>query len=101
MNLSEGETERKVYILPISIRVNLRVKVMSLKKRIPETCRRRLITLRGACAMNGESELHLILTSLLMVKRIVAIGANQGLLLASLSHMMRTIITSVETKIHP
>jgi len=51
--------------------------------------------------MNGESEPHLILTSLLMVKRIVAIGVNQGLLLTSLSHMMRIIITSVETEIHP
>ena len=51
--------------------------------------------------MNGESELHLILTSLLMVKRIVAIGANQGLLLASLSHMIRTIITSAKTEIRP
>ena len=50
--------------------------------------------------MSGESELHLILTFLPIVKRMVAIGVDQGLLLASLSHMMRTIIMSVETKIH-
>ena len=51
--------------------------------------------------MNGESKLHPILTSLLMVKRMVAIGADQELLLASLSYMMRTIIMSVETEICP
>jgi len=34
--------------------------------------------------MNGESELHLILTSLPMVKRMATIGADQGLLLTSL-----------------
>ena len=51
--------------------------------------------------MNDESELHPILTYLLMVKRMAAIGTDQGLLLASLSHMMRTIIMSAETEIHP
>ena len=51
--------------------------------------------------MNGESELHPILTSLPMVKRMAAIGADQGLLLVSLSHMMRTIIMNAETEIHP
>ena len=51
---------------------------------------RRLITLKEACAMNCESELHPILTSLLMVKRMVVISANRGLPLASLSHMTRT-----------
>ena len=51
--------------------------------------------------MNGESELHPILTFLPMVKRMAAIGADQGLLLVSLSHMMRTIIMNAETEIHP
>ena len=62
-------------ILPILVRVNLGVKAMSLTRRMPETCRRRLITLREAYAMNGESELHPIQTFLLMVRRMVAIGA--------------------------
>ena len=47
--------------------------------------------------MISESELHPILTSFPMVKRMATIGADQGLLLASLSHMMRTTIMSVET----
>ena len=51
--------------------------------------------------MNGESELCLILTSLLTVKKIVAIGAGQGLLLASLSHMMKIIIMNAETEFCP
>ena len=51
--------------------------------------------------MNGESELHLILTSLLMVKRIVTIGADQGLPLKSLTLMMRTIIMNAEIEISP
>ena len=50
--------------------------------------------------MNGKSELHPTLTSLLMVKRMAVIGADQGLPLASLSHMMSTIIMSAETEIH-
>ena len=101
MNLSEGETGREVYTLPTPIRVNLRIKVMFLIRIMPETCRRRLIIRRGACAMNGESELHLILTSLLMVKRIVTIGADQGLPLKSLTLMMRTIIMNAEIEISP
>ena len=50
--------------------------------------------------MNGERELPLFLTSILMVKRLVAIGANQGLPQVSLSRMMRTTITSTETEIY-
>ena len=51
--------------------------------------------------MNGESELHPILTSFLMVKRMAAIGVGRGLLLVSLSYMMRSIIISAETEIRP
>ena len=50
--------------------------------------------------MNGESELLPILTSLPMMKRMVAIGADQEPLPLSLSCMMKTTIMSVETKIH-
>ena len=97
----EQKTRREVCILPTPVRGNLEVKVTSLMRRMPETCRRRLITLGEACAMNGESELHPILTSLLRVRRMVAIGADRELPLISLSHMMRTIIMNVETEIHP
>ena len=51
--------------------------------------------------MSNENELHPILTSLLMVKRMAAINTGQGLLLVSLSHMMRIIIIGAETKIRP
>ena len=84
-------------MLPTLVRVNLGVKAMSLMRRMLETCRRKLITLREACTMNGKSKLRPILTFLLMSKRMVATGAGQGLPLASLSHMMRTIIMNVET----
>ena len=50
--------------------------------------------------MNNEGELLPVLTSLLMAKRMVTIGANQELLLASLSYIMKTIIISAETEIH-
>ena len=50
--------------------------------------------------MNNERKLLPTLISLPTMKRMVAIGANQGHLLASLSHMMRTTIMGVETKIH-
>ena len=88
-------------ILPTLVRVNLGVKATSLIRRMPETCRRRLITLREACAINDESELQPTLTSLLMVRRIAVVGADRELPLVTLSHMMKTIIMSVETEIHP
>ena len=50
--------------------------------------------------MNSEGELPPILTSLLMMKRMTAIDADQGLLLVSLSCMMRTTIMNAETEIH-
>ena len=52
--------------------------------------------------MHGESKLLPTLTSLPTMKRMVAINADQGLFLVSLSLMMRTTITiiSVETEIH-
>jgi len=50
--------------------------------------------------MNGKRELSPFLTSLLMVKGMVVIGADQGLLLMSLSRIMKTTIMSVETEIH-
>ena len=96
----EKGTEREVCILPIPVRVNIGVKATPLMRRTLETCRRRLITLREAYAMNGESELHPIPTSLLMVRRMAAIDADRGLPLAVLSHMIRTIIMNAETKIH-
>ena len=50
--------------------------------------------------MNGEGELPPILTSLLTTKRMVIIGINQGLLLVSLSRMMKTTTMSAEIGLH-
>ena len=50
--------------------------------------------------MNGESELPLILTSLLTMKRMVVIDADQELLIISLSRMLRTTTMSAEIGIH-
>ena len=51
--------------------------------------------------MSDENEFHPILTSLPMVKRMVAVNAGQGILLASLSHMIRIIIIGAEIVIRP
>ena len=50
--------------------------------------------------MNGEVELPPILTFLLMMKRMVVIDLGQGLLLVSLSRMMRTTNISAEAGTH-
>ena len=48
--------------------------------------------------MQDEDELPPGLTPLLMVRRIVVIDIDQGLLLVSLSHMKRNTIVSVDTR---
>ena len=50
--------------------------------------------------MSGEGELLPILTSLLKMRSMVVIDPGQGLLLVSLSCMMKTTIISVEAGIH-
>ena len=50
--------------------------------------------------MNGEGELLPILTSLLMMKRMVVIDADQGLFLMILSRMIRITTMSAEIEIH-
>ena len=44
MNLSKGETGRGVYVLCILVRAILGVVAISLRRKIPEPCRRKLIT---------------------------------------------------------
>ena len=87
-------------ILPIPVRVNLGEKATSLTRRMPETCRRRLITLREAYTTNAEGKLFQTLTTLPMMRRTKTIDRGQGLPLASLSHMMKTTALNAETKIH-
>ena len=50
--------------------------------------------------MNGEGEPPPILTSLLTMRRMVVIDSDQGLLLVSLSRMIRTTTMSAETGAH-
>ena len=73
---------------------------MFLRRRMPETCRGRLIIWKEACAMNNESELHPILISLLGAKRMIFIGAGRELHLASPSHMIGIIIMSAGIESH-
>ena len=48
--------------------------------------------------MQDEDELPLGLTPFLMVRRIVVIDIDQGLLLVSLSHMKRNTTVNVNTR---
>ena len=48
--------------------------------------------------MHDKDELPPNLTPLLMVRRIVVIDVNQGLLLVSLSHMERNTTVNVDTR---
>ena len=48
--------------------------------------------------MHSEDELPPNLTPLLMVRRIVVIDVDQGLLLVSLSHMKRNTTINVDTR---
>jgi len=50
----------------------------------------------SSCTTKGEDKLPPILTSLLMMKRMIVINPNQGLLLVSLSRMIRTTTISAE-----
>ena len=100
MNLSEGETRRDVYTLPTLVQVNLGIKTMSLMRRMPETCKRRLITSREAYATSTEGELLPTLTTLLMMRRTKTTDRGQELPLASLSHMIKTTAMNTKTEIH-
>ena len=48
--------------------------------------------------MHDENEFPLILTPLLIVRRMVVIDIDQGLLLVSLSHMNRNTTVNVDTR---
>ena len=90
--LNDKGTGGEVYILPILVEAKLVVKAMFLRRRMPGTCKGRLIIWKEACAMNDGSELYLIMISLLGAKRMIVIGASRELHLMSPSPMMRIII---------
>ena len=98
--LSVEGTGRLVCIPPILVGASLQVGVTFLMRRILKPCNWRLIIWRGSCFMSGEGELLPILTSLLKMRSMVVIDPGQGLLLVSLSCMMKTTIISVEAGIH-
>ena len=87
-------------IPPILAGASLEMGAIFLMRRILKPYNWRLIIWRESYATNGESELPLILTSLLTMKRMVVIDADQELLLVSFSHMLRTTTISAETEIH-
>ena len=98
--LREEGTGRLMCIPPILAGASLEMGAIFLMRRILKPYNWRLIIWRESYATNGESELPLILTSLLTMKRMVVIDADQELLIMSLSRMLRTTTMSAETGIH-
>ena len=101
MNLNEEETGREVYALPTPIRVNIGVNTIYLMRRMPETCRKRLITWREVYVTHAEGELLPTLITLPMMKKTKNTYRGQELPPANLSHTMKSTAMDVETVIHP
>ena len=73
---------------------------MSLMRRMPETCKRRLITSREAYATSAKGELLPTLTTLPMMRRTKTTDRGQELPPVNLSHMTKTIAMNAEIEIH-
>ena len=96
---SNASKIEKVACIPhILVEVTLEVKVTSLRSRTTEPCKGRLTIKRRSYAMHDEDELPPSLTPFLMVRRTSVIDVDQGLLLASLSHMKRNTILNIDTR---
>ena len=93
-----GETRKVVYTPHILVEVTLELEVMSLKNRTTEPCKGRLTIWRKSYSMRNENKLPLSLTPLLMVKMMVVIVVDRGLLLISLSRMKRNTTMNVDTR---
>ena len=98
--LSKGRTARLVCTLGILAKASLEVGVTSLMKRIPEACSWRLTIFVGGYAASDGEGLIQVLTLLLMMMEMVAIGPGLGLLPISLFRMMRIVITSEGVRVH-
>ena len=82
-------------------RASLEARATSLTRRILEACSWRLTTFAESYTASDEEGLPWILTLLLTMREMVATSLGLGLLLASLFHTMRTIITNGGVRVHP
>ena len=85
----------------ILARASLEAGATSLTRRILEACSWRLTTFTEGYTANDEEGLPRILTLLLTMRETVATSLGLGLLLASLFHTIKTIITNGGVKVHP
>ena len=100
LTLSKRGIVRLVCTPRILARASLEAGVISLIRRIPEACNWRLTVFAGGYVASDGEGLPQILTLLLMMMEMVAIGPGLGLLLVSLFCMMRTIITNGGVRVH-
>ena len=98
LTLNASKIEKVACIPHILVEVTLEVKATSLRSRTTEPCKGRLTIKRRSYAMHNEDELPPSLTPLLMVRRMVIIDADQGLLLVRLSHMKRSTTANVDIR---
>ena len=78
---------------------NLKMGVTSLMKRILDACNWKLTICKGDYAASDVEELLQVLTLLLMMIEIIAIGLGQGLLSTNLFHAMRITIIGREGRV--
>ena len=91
----EWDREGSVHIL---VKVTLESGVTSLGSRTTEPCKGKLIIKRRNYAMPDEDELLPSLIPPLIVRRMVVIDVDQGLLLVSLSHMKRNTTMNADIR---
>ena len=99
--LNTRRTVRLVCTPRILAGVSLEVGATSLTRRIPEACSWRLTVFAEGYAASDEEELPQILTLFLTIREMVATGPGPRLILMSLFHTMKTIITNGGVRFHP
>ena len=92
--LSEGGIAKLVCTPRILVGASLEAGVTSLTRRIPEACSWRLTVFVEGYAASDEEGLPRILTLLLMMREMVAIGLGPGFFLVSLFRTMKIVITN-------
>ena len=93
-----GEIRKVAYTPHILVEVTFNLEVTSLRNRTTKPCKRRLTIKRRNYAMRDEDELPLSLTPLLIVRRMVVIIVDRGLLLVNRSRIERTTTMNVGTR---
>ena len=92
---------RLVYTPRILAGASFEEGVTSPTRRIPEACSWRLTVFAEGYAASDEEGLPQILTLFLTIREMVATGPGLGLLLVSLFHTMKIVITNRGVRVHP